>query len=57
MSSSRSSSRLSQFCKLPPISGTNDEPCQSLQDVEETVDAAREEAKTLLKHLSEQVGL
>lgn len=53
--SSGSSSRLSQYSKLPPIGGTTEEPCQSLQDVEQAVDCAREDAKTLLEYLTEQV--
>ena len=49
---------LSQYSKLPPITGVNDEPqasCQSIQDVELTFDAAREETKTLLQQLAEHV--
>jgi hypothetical protein len=51
---------LSQYSKLPPISGANDDlqaSCQSIQDVELAFDTAREEAKTMLKQLAEHVLL
>jgi signal transduction protein with GAF and PtsI domain len=51
---------LSQYSKLPPISGANDDlqaSCQSIQDVELAFDTAREEAKTMLKQLAEHTTL